>query len=79
MTGIRYFKAVLRMFSGPDFYNRYVKLPSLDDPVPSHIYDNPKFYPYLKDVVGAMDGTHIASTPSLEDRAASRNRKGGVS
>ncbi|CDO78092.1 hypothetical protein BN946_scf184729.g1 [Trametes cinnabarina] len=78
-TIAKYFKSVLQMISGPEFYNRYVKLPSADDPIPLHISTNPKFYPYLKNVVGAMDGTHIACAPSLEERPASRNRKGGVS
>ncbi|KAJ3019577.1 hypothetical protein NUW54_g43 [Trametes sanguinea] len=78
-TIAKYFKAVLQMFSGPECYNRYVKLPSADDPIPLHISTNPKFYPFLKNVVGAIDGTHITCTPSLEDRPASRNRKGGVS
>ena len=67
------------MFSGPSFFNRYVKLPAADDPVPSHIGDNPKFYPFFMNVIGAMDGTHIACAPAAEDRDATRNRKGGVS
>ncbi|CDO74273.1 hypothetical protein BN946_scf184647.g2 [Trametes cinnabarina] len=71
-TIAKYFKSVLQMISGPEFYNRYVKLPSADDPIPLHISTNPKFYPYLKNVVGAMDGTHIACAPSLEERPASQ-------
>ncbi|KAI9068904.1 hypothetical protein FKP32DRAFT_1552229, partial [Trametes sanguinea] len=74
-TIAKYFKAVLQMFSGPEFYNRHVKLPSANDPIPLHISTNPKFYPFLKNVVGAIDGTHITCTPSLEDHPASRNRK----
>ncbi|KAI0706335.1 hypothetical protein C8Q76DRAFT_591549, partial [Earliella scabrosa] len=74
-TIAKYFKRVLHMFSDPSFFNRYVKLPAADDPVPSHIGDNPKFYPFFMNVIGAMDGTHIACAPAAEDRDATRNRK----
>ncbi len=67
------------MLSGPAFYNRYVTLPAVDDPTPSFIHDNPKSYPFFKDIIGAIDGTHISCAPSAEDCDASRNRKGGVS
>jgi hypothetical protein len=55
-----------------------VKLPNIDDPVLPEIANNPKWFPYFKDAIGAMDGTHINCCPSATDRVASRNRKGGI-
>lgn len=64
--------------SGP-FYQKYVQLPPANGPVPEPIRRNEKFYPFFKNAIGAMDGTHINCTPSAADRHAARNRKGGVS
>ncbi|KAJ7084116.1 hypothetical protein C8R44DRAFT_527901, partial [Mycena epipterygia] len=71
----KYFRRVLLAIVSPPFYSRYVRLPSADDPVPTPILNNPKLFPFLKDAVGSMDGTHINSCPSAADRHASRNRK----
>lgn len=60
------------------FYNTYVHLPPHDAPIPDHIRSNPKFYPYFKNVLGAMDGTHIRCSPSAAERALARDRKGQV-
>lgn len=70
---------MLLIFSGIDFYNANVRLPLASDPTPLYIRNNPKFWPYFKDCLGAMDGSHIACTPSAEDRANMRNRKGFLS
>ena len=67
------------MFSDPSFYNCYIQLPAANDPVSSKIADNPKFFPFFQNVIGAIDGTHISCVPSAEDHEACRNRKGGVS
>jgi hypothetical protein len=74
----RYFRKMLTFFSSPPFYNDYVKLPQTDAPVPPEIQDNPKLYPFFKDALGAIDGTHINCCPSAADRQAARDRKGGV-
>lgn len=74
----RYYREVLDALSSFPFYNTYVHLPPRDAPVPGHLYNNPKFYPYLKDVLGAIDGTHIRCTPSAADRQLARDRKGQV-
>ncbi|KAJ6472096.1 hypothetical protein C8R45DRAFT_757208, partial [Mycena sanguinolenta] len=55
----KYFRNVLFAIVSPGFYNAYVRLPSVNDPVPEPIGNNPKFFPFLKDVIGSMDGTHI--------------------
>lgn len=69
---------MLIIFSSPPFYPTYVHLPSVDAPVPHHIYNNPRFYPFFERALGAMDGTHIDATASAEDVQSLRNRKGGV-
>jgi len=40
---------------------------------------NPKFWPYFKDAIGAIDGTHILVVPPSHVAAAFRNRKGFLS
>ncbi|GLB43967.1 putative nuclease activity [Lyophyllum shimeji] len=58
------FHRVLDLLVSPQFYSRYVKLPS-EDHTPPEIQKNPIFYPFLKDCLGAIDGTHIdAATDS---------------
>ncbi|KAF7318629.1 putative transposase [Mycena chlorophos] len=70
---------ILDILCSPEFYNAYVRLPGVDDPPPRAIRDNPKWWPFFENVLGAIDGTHIACTPSKEDIHAARDRKGGVS
>ena len=70
---------MLLIFTEEHFYPRYVFLPDADDPIPSEIRDNPKFWPFFKDAIGALDGSHIHSSPPKLVRGRSRNRKGGVS
>ena len=65
--------------SSPGFYNEYVKLPSTEDPPANYLIQNPKLWPYFKNCLGAMDGSHIACTPSAADRANACNRKGFLS
>lgn len=67
---------MLLFFSSPPFYTDLVHLPRADDPIPSEIANNPKFYPFFKDAVGAIDGTHINCTPTAEQRQAARDYKG---
>jgi hypothetical protein len=69
---------MLHFFSSPPFYNDYVQLPCEDAPVPHEIQSNPKFYPFFKDALGAIDGTHINCCPSTADREAARDRKGNL-
>jgi len=75
---IRYFKKILNAITSPAFYNSYVNLPTHSTPLESYISDNPKFYPFFKGALGALDGTHISAHPPASDRAHYRNRKGGV-
>jgi hypothetical protein len=41
-------------------YPAFVNLPNINTPLASRIADNSKFFPYFKDCLGALDGTHIA-------------------
>ncbi|XP_075076512.1 uncharacterized protein LOC142163156 [Nicotiana tabacum] len=43
--------------------------------VPQEISSNPLFYPWYKDCIGAIDGTHIHAFISMEDQPRYRNRK----
>lgn len=70
---------MLCIFSSGAFYNKFVILPRGDDPTPPEIRQNPKFYPYFKDVLGALDGSHIHCAPPAVLRPSYRNRKGFVS
>jgi len=47
--------------------------------VPPEISANPKFFPYFKDCIGAIDGTHIPANIPLDQQASFRNRKGFIS
>ncbi|XP_048624074.1 putative nuclease HARBI1 [Brassica napus] len=47
--------------------------------VPPKIRDSTRFYPYFKDCVGAIDGTHILAMISGKDSSSYRNRKGQLS
>lgn len=69
---------MLNFFSSPPFYVQFVKLPTNIDPVPERIFENPKFYPFFKDALGAIDGTHINSHVTAAQRQAARDRKGGI-
>ncbi len=56
-----------------------MRQPLSDDPIPPEILQEPKFYPYFKDCVGAIDGTHIHAHIPISEQAAWRNRKGFIS
>ena len=47
---------MLIIFSSTPFYTEYIDPPCKGDPIPDYIHLNPKFYPYLKDAIGAIDG-----------------------
>ena len=65
------------IFSSPPFYTNHMKLP--DNSVPSEIQWNSKFFPYFKDALGAIDGSHIHFSPSAQTREIYHNWKGFIS
>ncbi|KAF3785633.1 hypothetical protein EJ110_NYTH27101, partial [Nymphaea thermarum] len=52
----------------------YISRPNND--IPSKIRFNPRFYPYFKDCLGAIDGTHIPVWVRTSEQGRFRNRKG---
>ncbi|KAL0957210.1 hypothetical protein HGRIS_014896 [Hohenbuehelia grisea] len=73
----KYFHRILRMIVSPAFYNSYVKLPSAN--VPPEIRNNPHYWPYFKDCLGAVDGSLLDAFVSMADMARFRSRKGRIS
>ncbi|KAI0082945.1 hypothetical protein BDY19DRAFT_866137, partial [Irpex rosettiformis] len=56
-TVSRCFHEILNMLNSASFYSRYIYLP--DGDTPAYIVDNPKLYPFLDGVEGALDCSHI--------------------
>lgn len=74
-----YFRKFTTIFSSPPFYTAHVHLPTADSDVPPQIRNNPKFWPFFKDCLGAIDGSHIHSATSASERPSHMNRKGFIS
>lgn len=53
-------------------------LPNVNYPVPEAIQNNPKWWSFFHNVLGAIDGPHINCTPSAQDVHSACNCKGGV-
>jgi len=70
---------MLYIFASPPFYTTHVHLPEDGDDIPSKIRNNSKFWPYFRDTVGAIDGSHIRAYPPSCDRSSYWNRKGFIS
>ena len=68
-----FFKVVI-----PALSRRYLQAP---DPNQVHkkIQDNPRFYLFFKNCLGAIDGTHIPISIASEKASPFRNRKGTLS
>jgi DDE superfamily endonuclease len=60
-------------------HREVVKLPTETTPVAARITDDPKYWPYFTDCLGALDGTHIPVHVPIGDQSRFRNRKGGIS
>lgn len=58
-------------------YTNFVLFPSTA--IPPEITKNPKMFPYFKDCIGAIDGTHILARVRTTEAVRFRNRKGAVS
>nr|GAT44780.1 predicted protein [Mycena chlorophos] len=71
---------MLNAFSEGEFYNKFVQLPTADDPPPAYLLKNEgKLWPFFRNCLGALDGSHIACTATAADRSNTRNRKGFLS
>ena len=69
---------MLVIFSSTPFYSAYVHAPS-GKVVPSKICNSPKYWPYFKDTIDAMDGSHIVTAPPATARSRYHNQKGFLS
>ncbi|XP_022682152.1 protein ALP1-like [Setaria italica] len=70
-TVSRYFGLVLHAIG--ELRNDLIRPPSLE--TPAKIAGNPRWDPYFKDCIGAIDGTHIRASVSKSMEAAFRGRK----
>ncbi|KAF7318617.1 DDE Tnp4 domain-containing protein [Mycena chlorophos] len=74
------FQKMLNAFSEGEFYNKFVRLPTVDDPPPAYLLKNEgKLWPFFRNCLGALDGLHIACTAAAADRSNTRNHKGFLS
>lgn len=70
---------ILDLLTSKAFYNVYVRLPDEHTPLSDEIRNNPKHYPFFKDCIGSIDGTHLDAFVPEADVARYRNRKGRLS
>src|SRR5438128_10255448 len=66
------------IFSSPPFYTKYVQFPTREV-IPENIQHNPKFWPYFRNAIGAIDGSHIPIAPPAHLHGKYCNRKGFLS
>lgn len=57
-------------------HKHVVKLPDATQPLHPRIASDKKYFPYFKDCIGALDGTHIKAFIQSAAQAPYRNRKG---
>jgi hypothetical protein len=57
-------------------YPSFITLPKADTPLTTRILDNPKYFPYFDNCLGALDGTHILIHAPLEEQSRYHNRMG---
>lgn len=76
---LRMFHRVLDAILSDQFYSKFVQLPDSNTPLSDVIEKDPRFFPFFKDCIGAIDGTHVHITAPAADRAKYRDRKGGIS
>jgi hypothetical protein len=60
-------------------YSTYVKLPNWNTHLHKYILNDEAFYPYFRDCIGALDGTHIPAFIPEHKRAPYHNHKGEIS
>ena len=69
---------MLDIFSSTPFYTENVHLPWVGDAIPEEISENPKFFPFFRHAIGAIDGTHFNCTPTAAELQAAQDQKGCV-
>ncbi|KIK80522.1 hypothetical protein PAXRUDRAFT_158461, partial [Paxillus rubicundulus Ve08.2h10] len=61
----RYFCKMTIIFSSAPFYTKYMHMP-VENKIHTKIHTNPCFWPFFKDAIGALDGSHIHAAPSAQ-------------
>ncbi|KAE8189196.1 hypothetical protein CF328_g6358 [Tilletia controversa] len=72
------FKRTIQAFLRPEMYQKFIRMPTSDSPVPDRIRRDPSVRAFSA-VVGAVDGTHLPARPPAALRQRFRNRKGTLS
>jgi hypothetical protein len=75
----RILHCILNLLMSSSFYDTYVQLPNADTLLASEIQDNPKLYPFFKDCIGSIDGTHLDAFVPDNAVACYQNWKGRLS
>ena len=70
---------MLVIFSSAPFYTTYITLPDADTPPLQQICYNTKIWPFFKNVLGAINGSHIPCTPPTIECGSYWNQKGSIS
>ena len=79
LIGNRCVHRILDTLVSEKIYGTYIKLPTRNTCLHDSILNDEGLYPYFKDCIGAIDGTHIpAFVPEIRC-APFRNRKGEIS
>ena len=69
----------MRYLTDPAIYDSVVCPATVNTPIADHITNNRNFYPYFKDCLGAVDGTHIPISLTNCTKPLWQNRKGYTS
>ena len=73
-----YFRDMVAIFSAPPIYTMFVKPPGIETLSPNIRLDS-KLYPFFKNAIGVIDGSHIPISPPAHLASPYRNRKGFLS
>ena len=76
---LRCIHRILDALTSEKVYSTYIKLLTRNSPVPREIRDSPDFWPFFKDCIGAIDGSHIPAFVPESLRARFHDRKGQIS
>ncbi|KIM64947.1 hypothetical protein SCLCIDRAFT_1164605, partial [Scleroderma citrinum Foug A] len=74
-----YFHKMVNLFASEPLYSRYISFASSTIGMHPKIMNNFRFWPYFKDAISTIDGSHIPAFPPQHDRAVYHNRKGFMS
>jgi hypothetical protein len=74
----RTYHKVMRHFLQKDFYNSVIQYATENTPLHHSIEGSRNWYPYFKDCIRAVDGTHLPVSPPFAERQAWRDRNGDL-